>query len=140
MVRFVKLGGFDLMVLTDTKIFMREYCWNWIIYYIFCLPAWTASSSGYQGGMRLVSQECQMVWSLELMHFHVPNVVSCVVVIGASWTLIVVAYLLMSTMGQPLDLEEAMARFQGQDPILLVDLNVDLDEAQTHAASPLRTC
>ena len=40
-------------------------------------------------------------------------------------------------MGQPLDLEEAMARFQGQDPILLVDLNVDLDEAQNPRSQPI---
>ena len=56
--------------------------------------------------------------------------VSCEVVTGTSWTLIVGSYLLPSTFSHLPDLEESLARFQVQYPIVLVDLNVNMDEAQ----------
>ena len=47
-----------------------------------------------------------------------------------SWTQIVGVYLPPTTLNHPPDLEEATERFWGQDPIVLGDLNVDLDEAR----------
>ena len=50
-VQEVKLGGFNLMVLTETNISTAAYCRNWLGYDIACLPAWTTSSGGAQGCM-----------------------------------------------------------------------------------------
>ena len=47
-----------------------------------------------------------------------------------SLTPVVGAYLLHSTIYRLPNLEEALVRFQGQYPIVLVDINVDLDCVQ----------
>ena len=47
-----------------------------------------------------------------------------------SRTLVVGSYLLQSTPAHLPNLEEALVRFQGQYPIVLVDINVDLDYVQ----------
>ena len=56
--------------------------------------------------------------------------VSSKVVRGTSQTPISGAYLPPTTLAHLLNVEEAMECFQSQDPILMGDLNVDLDEAQ----------
>ena len=45
------------------------------------------------------------------MRYHRPNVVSCKIVTGLTWTLIVGAYLPSSTLENLPDLEEALKRF-----------------------------
>ena len=69
------LGGFDLMVLTKTKISTMAYCWNQLGCNIVCSTARPASAAGLQGGVGLVLRDLPTVWSLELMHFHGPNMV-----------------------------------------------------------------
>ena len=64
------------------------------------------------------------------MRFHGPNVIICEVMIGMSRTLIVGVYFPPSIMAHLLDIEDDLACFWGQYPIVLVDLNVDLDEDQ----------
>ena len=71
-----------------------------------------------------------MGWSLELTRFHGPNMVIGKVVTGMSRTPIVVKYLLLSTLANLSNIEEALVRFRGQEPIVLVDINKGLDEAQ----------
>ena len=80
--------------------------------------------------MGLVSRDRPTGWNLESTRFHGPNVVSCAVVTGMSWTSIVGAYLLTYTLAHLPDIEEALAHLRGQDPILLVDINMDLYETQ----------
>ena len=69
-----------------------------------------------------------------MTRFHGPNVVSCEVVRGTYRTPIIGAYLLPTTLDHLPDIEEALEQFRGQDPILMGDLNVDLDEAQNQCS------
>ena len=50
----VKLGGFDLRVLTETKISMALYCRNQLKYNIFCMPDQPTKTRILQGDMDLV--------------------------------------------------------------------------------------
>ena len=97
-VRSVKLGGFGLMVLTETKIYIAEYFFNWLRYNIVCSPARPASSGGAQGGVGLLLWDRPTGWSLESTSFHGTNVVICDVITGTSRTPIVGAYLPPSTL------------------------------------------
>ena len=56
--------------------------------------------------------------------------VSCEVVRGMSQTPIIGAYLSPTTMAHLPNIEEVLERFRVQDPILMGDINVDLDEAR----------
>ena len=62
------------------------------------------------------------------MCYHKPNVVSCQLVTGLTWTPIVASYLPPSTLDHLPDLEESLKRFK--DPIFLGYLNVDLNKAR----------
>ena len=55
-VQVVKLGGFNLMVITKIKISTMVFFWNCLGYNIFCSTARPASAGGAQGGVDLVSQ------------------------------------------------------------------------------------
>ena len=92
--------------------------------------AWPASAVRAQGSVGMVLWEWQTGWSLELTLFHGPNMVICKVVSGTSPTLIIVAYLLTSTLDHLPNLEEDLARFWGKYPIMLGYINMDLDEDQ----------
>ena len=81
--------------------------------------------------MGLVLRDWPTGWSLESTHFHGPNVVSCKVVTGTYHNPIIVSYLPLCTLAHLPDLEEALAWFRVQEPIVLVYLNVDLDEPKT---------
>ena len=130
MVRVVELGGFDLMVLTKTKISTIFYCQNRLCYYIVCSVSRSSSASISQGGMFLVSRDRQTGWILELTRFHRPNVVSCEDIRGTSRTPIIGVYLPPTTLDHLPNLEESLESFQFQDPILKGGINLDLDEAQ----------
>ena len=65
------------------------------------------------------------------MHFHGPNVISCKIVIGPTWTPIFGAYLPPSMLEHLPDFEEVLQRFKGRYPIILGDLNVDLDNTRS---------
>ena len=112
------------MVLTEMKISTAAYCRNWLGYEILCSPDRTASVGGAQGDVGLVLQE------FESTRFHRPDVVSCKVITGTSCTMIVGAYLPTYTLAHLPYLEETLARLQGQYPIILGDINMDLDEDQ----------
>ena len=63
------------------------------------------------------------------MRYHRPNLVNCKVVTGLIRDPLVGAYLPPSMDKNLTDLEEALKRFK--DPILLGDLNVDLNKARS---------
>ena len=129
-VRAIKLGGFGLMVLAETKISTVVYCQNWLGCNTFCFPSWSDSSSGSQGDVGPVFWDHLKIWGLEFRCFHGTNMVSYKVVTGMSRTPTVGSYLPPSTLSHLHVLEEALSLFWGQDPIILVDINVQLDEAQ----------
>ena len=74
-VRAVKLGDFDLMVLTESNIYTAAYCRHRLGYNIVCSPARPTSASREQGFMCLVSWDQPTGWILESTRFHMPNVV-----------------------------------------------------------------
>ena len=57
-----KLGGFNLMFLTETKISTTVYFRNRLGYNIFCSTDRPASAGGSQGGMNLVLQYRPTGW------------------------------------------------------------------------------
>ena len=63
------------------------------------------------------------------MRYHRPNVVSCEIVTRLTRTPLVRAYLPPLTLEHLPGLEEYLQRFR--DPIILGDLNVDLDKARS---------
>ena len=87
-----------------------------------------SSSGGAQVGIRLVTRERPVVWGTESTRYHGTNLVNCKIVTGLTWTPLVGAYLTLSTLEHLYDLEEALQPFR--EPIVLGDLNVDLDKAR----------
>ena len=63
------------------------------------------------------------------MRCNIPNVVSCEIVTRLTWTPLVGAYLPPLTLEHLSELKEALQIFR--DPIVLEDLNVELDEARS---------
>ena len=57
------------------------------------------------------------------MRLHGPNLVSCKIVTGNQKTLLIGSYLAPSTLDHIPDLEEALNRFWGRDPIVMEYLN-----------------
>ena len=76
-----------------------------------------------------MTMERPVGWGIESTRYHSPNVVSCETVTGNTQTPLVVLYLPLLTLEKLPDLEEALQRFR--DPIVLRDLNVDLDKARS---------
>ena len=77
------------------------------------------------------------VWSTESTHFHGTNVVRCKVFSGGNRTPLVGAYLPLSILKHLPNLEEALNRFQNQDPIVLGNLNSDIGQAQNTCSQQL---
>ena len=78
----------------------------------------------------MVSRDQLMVWSLESTRFHGTNVVRCEFSRGTARAPIILVYLPQTTLANLLDLKEALERFRGKEPILMVYPNMYLDEAQ----------
>ena len=87
-----------------------------------------SSVRGDQGSVGLVIRKRPVNWVIKSTRYHGTNVVSCKIVTGLNWTLFVGAYLPSSTLEHLPELEEALQRFK--DPIVLGDLNMDLNEAR----------
>ena len=103
-IRFVKIGGFDLMILMETKISNQDYFCNSLGYYVVFLPTIVTTYGGAKVGVGLVVQDQPQVWSLELTRFHGPNMVICEVVTERKPTPIIGKYLPPSTIDHLLDL------------------------------------
>ena len=56
-IRVVQIGGFDIIILTDTKITDQAYFRNRLGYNMGWLPEITATAGNAQGGAGLVIQE-----------------------------------------------------------------------------------
>ena len=50
----VQISGFDLMVVTETKITYQDYCCNRLGYNVVCFPDTTLAAGSAQGGVGLV--------------------------------------------------------------------------------------
>ena len=97
-IRAVQIGGFDLTVLTETKIMDQAYCCNRLGYNLVFLPEITTAAGGAQGEVGLVFREQPEGWITDLMKFLELNVVSCEFVTGGQRTPLIGAYLPTSTL------------------------------------------
>ena len=88
-IRAVKRGGFDIMLMTETKIQTEEYSNNRLGYNVICSTVRPSKVGGSQGNVVLVSQDRPNTWDIESTHFHRPNVVSCKIVTGGKHTLLI---------------------------------------------------
>ena len=101
-----------------------------MVYNVVCLSDITTNRGGAQGGVGLVLRDQPKGWRVESMRFHGPNVVICEIVAGVKRTQLISAYLPLSTLWHLPDLEEALTRFQEQDPIVLEKLNANTGQSQ----------
>ena len=72
----VESRGFDVMLLTETKISTTEYFRNWLGYKVNCLKARPTSTRGYQGGVILMTRDRPVGWGIKCTRYHGPNMVS----------------------------------------------------------------
>ena len=74
-IRAVERRGFDVMILTETKISTTVYCRNRLGYEVTCSTAQPTSAGGAQGGVGLVMIERPVGWGIDSTRYHGPNVV-----------------------------------------------------------------
>ena len=86
-IRQVEHRGFDVMLLTETKIQIEAYSHNFLGYDVTFMKASPASAKGSQGEVGLVTRERPNHWGIESTRFQRPNVVSCKIVTGPTWIL-----------------------------------------------------
>ena len=122
----VQLCNYDLMLMMETKILYDAYFHKNLGYDAVFSQAVITAAGGDQGGVGLVVRERPYEWSLGSMRFHGPNVVICKIVSGGQNTLLVRAYLPLSTLDQLPDLEEALSQLLGKDYIIIGHLNADI--------------
>ena len=115
-----RIGGFDLINLTETKITYQDYCRNRMGYNAVLTQAIITVAGDAQGGGVLVIRDQPQGWIIESTHFHGTKVVSIEVVTDKR-TPLIGRYLPPSTLFHLTDLEEAFTRFCDQDPISLWD-------------------
>ena len=92
-IRAVECGGFDVMLLTDTKILLEAYLNNCLGYNVTCLVARLSSTRGEQVCVGLETMEMPVGWGVESTCYHSSNGVSCVIVTRLTFTPLVGAYL-----------------------------------------------
>ena len=85
----------------------------------------TTAAVDAQGGVGLVVRDRPQGWSKESTRFHGPIMVICEVITNKK-TPLTGTYLPPSTLEHLTDLEEALAHFQNQEPIVLGDLNTNI--------------
>ena len=107
-IRTVERRGFDVILLTKTKIQSETYLHNRFGYDVTCSVDWPSIYRGSQGGVGLVTREKPFRWGIESTRYHRPNVVNCKIVTGLTRTPLVGAYLPPSTLDHLSDLEEAL--------------------------------
>ena len=64
-IREVERGGFDVMILTETKISTTAYCQNRLRYKVTCSAVRPSSARVAQGGVGLVTKERLVGWGIE---------------------------------------------------------------------------
>ena len=76
-IRVVHIGGFVLMILTETKITNQSSYHISMGYKLVCPPMITMEAGGAQWGVCLVIRDQPQGWSVELTRFHRTNLMSC---------------------------------------------------------------
>ena len=75
-IRAVQVGGFNLMVLTETKVTRKSYCHTRLGLEVVCSLVINTDAGGLQWGLGLVVRDRPKGWIFESIRFHGPNVVS----------------------------------------------------------------
>ena len=97
-IRAVQICNYALMLMTETNIMDAVYCHNCLGYNIVCFQAVVSAAMGAQGGgLGLVTRERSEGWIVKSVRFRRTNVVIYEIVSGAQWTLLIRAYLYLST-------------------------------------------
>ena len=91
-----------------------------------CYQTVVTATGRAQAGVCLVMRKRPELWIVKSMRFHGPNMVIYEIVSGAHQTFIIKKYLPSSTIDHLPDLEEALNRFPGREPIVMGDLDADI--------------
>ena len=129
-IRAVYIGVFDLMILMETNITSQYYCSNRLGYSVVWLTRIMKMDVSVHGGVGLVVQDQYQGLIIESTRFHGPNVLIWEVINDGKRAAIIGTYLPHSTLEHLPDFEEALTHFQDQDPILLGDINANIDQSQ----------
>ena len=78
----VEHGGFDVMLLIETKIQVEEYSQNRMGFDVIFSAALPYSASGSQGGVGLVLRDRTNGWGIKSTLFHGLNLVICNIITG----------------------------------------------------------
>ena len=136
----VKTAGYDLGILTETKIGNDIYTKSHLGYSIKCSKAEPGPNGGAQGGVALIEKEDPEGWHTESLVFHGPNVLSCIIVSGKKRTPLVGGYLPPSTLVHLPQLGAALDRFAGRKTVFIGDLNADLHDVSTERNQEVADC
>ena len=120
--RAMQQMNLDIGILTETKL-TRGIHTRWSSGYHVVA---TEARSEHQGGVALVYRDSSH-WQIELVCKHGPNVISCELVTGPKRVPLVGVYIPpndLTTLGY---LEQALERFPTGNPVVLGDLNVNLE-------------
>jgi hypothetical protein len=86
-----------------------------------------------QGGVAIVWRKDAKNWCIESPKRHGPNILSCELVSGEKRTAIIVVCLPPNDLDDLPYLDEALRKFPDCTPIILGDLNVDLNQKNSRA-------
>ena len=89
------------------------------------------ADSDTQGGVSMIIKDQPQGWGIELTQFHRTNVRSCKIITGKNTPFIGAYPPPLFTVEHLPDLVEALTHFQDQEPILLWNLNDNI-QAQNH--------
>ena len=81
-IQAIECEGFDVILLTKTKIQPEAYSYNHLGYNVTCLTARPSSDGGAQGSVGLVTMDWPVAWAIDYTRYHMPNVVICKIVTG----------------------------------------------------------
>ena len=116
-------ANIDLAILTETKIPDEVHTHKWKGYDVVC----TKAVSRRQGGIAILTRT-STEWHIESLLKHGPNVLSCIFVHGTQRIPLIGAYIPPSDLATLPFLTEALQRFPNDTPIVLGDLNANINQ------------
>ena len=125
-IRAARIGGFELMILTETNINDQAHFRNMMGYDVILSKATTTADGDAKGGVGMIIREKPQVWNINSTRFHGPNMVSCKVIYSNNIMPLIREYLPPSTLDYLTDLEETLNCFPRREPIVLGNLNANI--------------
>ena len=116
-IRAARIGGFELMILTETNINDQAHFRNMMGYDVILSKATTTADGDAKGGVGMIIREKPQVWNINSTRFHGPNMVSCKVITRKS-TPLIRAYNPLFPLDHLQYLAEALTHFGDQDTII----------------------